>query len=59
MLHILRLSAGWLEKFSVGAMAVGVFQENIIGVALALACYGGSAWLTLWAERITRMAGEI
>lgn len=58
MLQLLRRTADWLEKMSVAAMAVGVFQARLDGMGIALACYLGSLWLTREVESILRMAGE-
>ena len=38
--------ADWLEKMSVASMAVGVFQEQLFGIILGLACFLGSLYLT-------------
>lgn len=38
--------ADWLEKMSVAAMAVGIFQEKNIGICLGIACFAASLYLT-------------
>ena len=38
--------ADWLEKVSVAAFAVGVFQGNNTGLVVAAMALGGSMWLT-------------
>lgn len=38
--------ADWLEKMSVAAMAVGIFQGNDYGIALGVACLLGSLYIT-------------
>lgn len=42
----IRRTADWLEKMSVAAMAVGIFQLNPYGILLGMACYAGSLYLT-------------
>ncbi|WP_165066785.1 hypothetical protein [Desulfovibrio sp. ZJ200] len=39
-------TADWLEKMSVAAMAVGIFQGMGYGVFPGLACFVGSLYLT-------------
>jgi hypothetical protein len=36
---MLKRNADWLEKMSVAAMAVGVFQKEIIGIVIGILCY--------------------
>ena len=43
---MLKRTADWLEKMSVAAMAVGIFQSNDYGVALGVACFLGSLYIT-------------
>lgn len=43
---MLKRTADWLEKMSVAAMAVGIFQGSEYGVVLGVACYLGSLCLT-------------
>ncbi|MEF3698861.1 hypothetical protein [Desulfolutivibrio sp.] len=38
--------ADWLEKFSVGAMLIGLFQNRPIGVGISLALLAMSLFLT-------------
>ena len=38
--------ADWLEKMSVAAMAVGLFQGNELGVVVAALAFGWCMWLT-------------
>lgn len=58
MLQLLRRTADWLEKMSVAAMAVGIFQARLDGVGFAVLFYLFSAWLTFEIERINRMPGD-
>lgn len=39
-------TADWLEKMSVAAMAVGIFQGQPAGIFLGLACFAASLYLT-------------
>lgn len=39
-------TADWLEKMSVAAKAVGILQGNGYGIALGVACFCGSLYLT-------------
>ena len=39
---MLQRTADWLEKMSVAAMAVGLFQGQPVGVCLGLACFAAS-----------------
>lgn len=43
---MVKRAADWLEKFSVAAMAVGVFQEKVLGVMIGAACLVGCMYLT-------------
>jgi hypothetical protein len=43
---ILKRNADWLEKMSVGVFAVGLFQGQLLGFAVGIACYFGSMYLT-------------
>lgn len=43
---MLKRTADWLEKMSVAAMAVGIFQGNNYGVVLGGACFLGSLYIT-------------
>ena len=43
---MLKQTADWLEKMSVAAMAVGMFQGNDYGIALSVACFLGSLYIT-------------
>ncbi|MFU2207236.1 hypothetical protein [Solidesulfovibrio sp. C21] len=43
---MVKRAADWLEKFSVAAMAVGVFQEKVLGVFIGAACLAGCMYLT-------------
>lgn len=43
---IVKRTADWLEKMSVAAMAVGIFQFNFYGLGLGIACYIGSLYLS-------------
>lgn len=43
---MLKRTADWLEKMSVAAMAVGIFQGQSIGIFLSLACFAASLYLT-------------
>ena len=43
---MLQRTADWLEKMSVAAMAVGLFQGQPVGVCLGLACFAASLYLT-------------
>ena len=43
---MLRRTADWLEKMSVSAMAVGLFQGNDYGIAPGVACFLGSLYIT-------------
>ena len=38
--------ADWLEKVSVAALAVGLFQNNGWGIVVATAALRGCMWLT-------------
>ena len=38
--------ADWLEKMSVAAMAVGIFQGVWYGILLGVACFMASLYLT-------------
>ena len=38
--------ADWLEKFSIASLAVGLYQEKTIGVAIGLVCVILSFYLT-------------
>lgn len=38
-------TADWLEKMSVAAMAVGIFQGQVYGIILGIACYLASIYL--------------
>jgi hypothetical protein len=38
--------ADWLEKMSVAALAVGIFQGQVLGVLIASVFLGLSLWLT-------------
>ena len=43
---MLKRNADWLEKMSVAAFAVGLFQGQILGFIIGIACYLGSMYLT-------------
>lgn len=43
---MLKRTADWLEKMSVAAMAVSIFQGNNYGVVLGVACFFGSLYIT-------------
>ncbi|WP_176631531.1 hypothetical protein [Desulfolutivibrio sulfoxidireducens] len=43
---MVKRAADWLEKFSVAAMAVGVFQETALGIAIGAACFAACLYLT-------------
>ena len=43
---MLKRTADWLEKMSVAAMAVGIFQGQSVGVFLGLGCFVASLYLT-------------
>lgn len=43
---MLRRIADILEKFAVGSLLVGVYQQNMAGVACALACGCACLYLT-------------
>ena len=43
---MLKRNADWLEKMSVAAMAVGLFQLNFWAVLVGIACYAGSMYIT-------------
>ena len=38
--------ADWLEKVSVAAFAVGVFQGSLLGLVIAALALGMSLWMT-------------
>ena len=38
--------ADWLEKFSVVAAGVGVFQGRVVGLLVAIIAFGISLWIT-------------
>ncbi len=38
--------ADWLEKVSVAALAVGIFQLQVSGFIVAIFAFGWSMWLT-------------
>ena len=38
--------ADWLEKMSVAALAVGLFQQNGWGLIIGAAAFGGCMYLT-------------
>lgn len=38
--------ADWLEKVSVAALAVGIFQQQTSGIVVAVLAFGWSMWLT-------------
>ncbi|WP_302548766.1 hypothetical protein [uncultured Desulfovibrio sp.] len=44
--NMVKRLADWLEKMSVAAMAVGLFQGVGYGVFLGLACFAASLYLT-------------
>ena len=46
MESMLKRTADWLEKMSVAAMAVGIFQCQPIGIFLGVACFAASLYLT-------------
>ena len=46
MESMLKRTADWLEKMSVAAMAVGIFQGQPIGIFLGVACFAASLYLT-------------
>ena len=43
---MLKRHADWLEKMSVAAVAVGLFQGQALGFVIGIACYAGSVYLT-------------
>lgn len=43
---MLKRFADWLEKVSVAALAVGLFQDNGWGVLVAALAFGWCMWLT-------------
>jgi hypothetical protein len=43
---MLKRHAGWLEKMSVAALAVGLFQGQTLGFVIGITCYIGSMYLT-------------
>lgn len=43
---ILKRAADWLEKFSVAALAVGIFQEKMLAAVLGILALFGCFWLT-------------
>ena len=43
---MLKRHADWLEKMSVAALAIGLFQGNTFGVIVGIACYLGCLYLT-------------
>lgn len=43
---MLKRHADWLEKMSVAAFAVGLFQEQSFGFVIGIVCYAGSLYLT-------------
>lgn len=45
--------ADWLEKVSVAAFAVGVFQGSGLGLGLSALAFGLSLWLTKRMEERT------
>lgn len=42
----IKRTADWLEKMSVAAFAVGIFQASLLGIFIGIACYVGSMYLT-------------
>lgn len=48
---MLKRIADWLEKVSVAAFAVGVFQGNAFGLAIAALALGLSLWITQRMEK--------
>lgn len=42
---ITKRTADWLEKMSVAAMAVGIFQGRVYGIVLGITCYIASIYL--------------
>ena len=46
MESMLKRTADWLEKMSVAAMAVGIFQGQPIGIFVGVACFAASLYLT-------------
>ncbi|MDR2800840.1 MAG: hypothetical protein LBB52_06200 [Desulfovibrio sp.] len=52
---MLKRIADWLEKVSVAALAVGLFQGQGWGLWIALGCLAASLWMT---ENIGRMEGR-
>ena len=43
--------ADWLEKVSVAALAVGLFQDKGWGLVVAVVAFAASMWLTKRQER--------
>jgi hypothetical protein len=43
---MLKRHADWLEKMSVAALAVGLFQSSVTGILVGIACYLGCLYLT-------------
>ncbi|MDO5484129.1 MAG: hypothetical protein Q4F27_04395 [Desulfovibrionaceae bacterium] len=43
--------ADWLEKMSVAALAVGIFQQKMEGVVIAVLAFGWCIWLTKRMEK--------
>ena len=43
---MLKRHADWLEKMSVAALAVGLFQGQALGFVIGIACYIGSMYIT-------------
>ena len=42
----LKRHADWLEKMSVAAFAVGIFQRQVLGAVIGILCYFLSLYLT-------------
>lgn len=59
MVQKLKRTADWLEKWSVGAMIVGVFNEGMpVGIAYAVVSMLFSFYFDHVAENFIRKAGE-
>ena len=43
---MLKRNADWLEKMSVAAMAVGLFQLYFWAMFVGIACYAGSLYIS-------------
>ena len=45
---ILKYAAGALEKLAVGSALVGLYQEQVIGLHIALACFIAGCVFSAW-----------